>query len=96
MNYLHQKVDQLRSSPSFIAYQKVLPVVSRYLSSSFDPTSQASSYWFEEIAGFEYLFDASPLIVDKLKEHSYHLTGIHCISIDNTMPIQKIGFIKNT
>ena len=78
MNYLHQKIDQLRSSPSFLAYQKVLPVVSRYLSSSFDPTSQASSYWFEEIAGFEYLFDASPLIVDKLKEHSYHLTGIHC------------------
>ena len=77
MDYLLQKINRLRSSSSFAAYQKVLPLVSRYLSNCLEPTSQASSYWSEEIAGFEYLFDASPLIIDKLKEHSYHLTGIH-------------------
>ncbi len=35
-----------------------------------------SAYWREEISGFDYIFDASPLIVEKLREHCYHLTGI--------------------
>ena len=35
-----------------------------------------SDYWAEELAGFEYLLDASPLIVDKLRHHSYHVTGL--------------------
>jgi len=36
-----------------------------------------SKYWREEIAGFDYMFDASPLIINKLRHHSYHLTGLH-------------------
>lgn len=35
-----------------------------------------SDYWREEIAGFDYLFDASPLVVAKLREHTFHLTGL--------------------
>ena len=35
-----------------------------------------SDYWREEIAGFDYLFDASPLVVAKLREHTYHITGV--------------------
>ena len=35
-----------------------------------------SDYWREEIAGFDYLFDASPLVVAKLREHTYHITGL--------------------
>src|SRR3989338_3309691 len=38
--------------------------------------SFASSYWAEELAGFDYLLDASPLIIQKLRHHTYHLTGI--------------------
>jgi putative sugar O-methyltransferase len=38
--------------------------------------ARPSDYWSEELAGFEYMLDASPLIVDKLKHHSYHLTGL--------------------
>jgi putative sugar O-methyltransferase len=41
-----------------------------------DGTSRPSQYWTEELAGFEYMLDASPLIVDKLRHHSYHLTGL--------------------
>lgn len=37
----------------------------------------ASKYWKEELAGFEYMFDASPLIINKLRHHTYHLTGLH-------------------
>src|SRR5687767_8050919 len=35
-----------------------------------------SSYWQEEIAGFDYLFDASPLIIRNLRRHCYHITGV--------------------
>jgi len=36
-----------------------------------------SKYWQEEISGFDYMFDASPLIMQKLRHHSYHLTGLY-------------------
>ena len=36
----------------------------------------ASNYWLEELADL-IMFDASPLIIEKLREHCYHLTGIH-------------------
>jgi len=35
-----------------------------------------SDYWREELAGFEYMLDASPLVVEKLRHHTYHLTGL--------------------
>jgi hypothetical protein len=35
-----------------------------------------SNYWKEEIEGFDYMFDASPLLINKLREHCYHITGI--------------------
>ena len=37
---------------------------------------ESSRYWQQEIEGFDYLFDASPLVVAKLREHGYHLTGL--------------------
>ena len=39
--------------------------------------ARPSKYWQEEIAGFDHMFDASPLIIEKLRRHSYHLTGLH-------------------
>jgi putative sugar O-methyltransferase len=38
---------------------------------------QPSRYWQEEIEGFAYMLDASPLIIERLREHCYHLTGLH-------------------
>lgn len=35
-----------------------------------------SRYWQEEVAGFDYMFDATPLIVAKLRHHCYHITGL--------------------
>ena len=35
-----------------------------------------SAYWREELGGFDYMLDASPLIVDKLRQHCYHITGL--------------------
>jgi putative sugar O-methyltransferase len=35
-----------------------------------------SLYWQEELNSFEYLLDASPLIVEKIREHCHHITGL--------------------
>jgi len=35
-----------------------------------------SAYWREELSGFDYMLDASPLIVEKLRQHCYHITGL--------------------
>lgn len=37
---------------------------------------EASAYWAEELAAFDYMLDASPLIIRKLRHHCYHLTGL--------------------
>ena len=41
-----------------------------------DSNYRPSDYWKEELSGMDYMLDASPLIIDKLREHCYHLTGI--------------------
>ena len=40
-----------------------------------DNSYSASKYWAEEVIGFDYLFEASPLVVNKIREHCYHITG---------------------
>jgi len=35
-----------------------------------------SRYWTFELANFNYMIDASPLVIDKLRHHCYHLTGV--------------------
>src|SRR5262245_58681764 len=35
-----------------------------------------SAYWLEELATIDYMIEASPLIIRKLRHHSFHLTGI--------------------
>ena len=39
-----------------------------------------SSYWQEELANFEYMLDASPLIIEKLRHHTHHITGGHVLA----------------
>lgn len=41
-----------------------------------DPDAAPSDYWSGELANVEYMLDASPLIVDRLRQHCYHITGI--------------------
>lgn len=35
-----------------------------------------SEYWETELQWFDYMFDASPLVVDRLRWHTHHITGI--------------------
>jgi hypothetical protein len=40
------------------------------------PEYRPSAYWEEELSTFEYMLDASPLVIDKLRHHTHWITGI--------------------
>jgi len=78
MKPFEQLLSQARLSPAYQNYCRVRTRVFDMLEESCaaEDGADASDYWQEELAGFEYLLDASPLIVQRLREHCYHLTGL--------------------
>ena len=75
---LDARIAGLRASPAFQNYlyvrERVLEMRTRVEAAQ---DYKPSAYWKEELENFEYMLDASPLIVDKLRAHSYHITGLH-------------------
>ena len=69
-SHFTQMVEKERNSELYRFYlqtrDKILAMVNSY---------KMSRYWYEEVMGFDYLFDASPLLVSKIREHCYHITG---------------------
>ncbi len=59
------------------AYQNFLFVKKEVVKSLQNSKSKPSNYWQEELKGFEYMMEASPLIINSLRHHCYHLTGIY-------------------
>ncbi len=35
-----------------------------------------SDYWRDELENFDYMWDATPLIIEKLRHHCFHITGL--------------------
>jgi hypothetical protein len=78
-NDIALRIDALRDSREFRIYERVREEVFRLRALDRDfrtATEPPSDYWAEELSNFDYLFDASPLIVSKLRHHSYHVTGL--------------------
>lgn len=73
---LAHRVDKLRREAPFQNYLRVRENVLAAMDLSRGSASTPSKYWQEELAGFEYMLDASPLVIDKLREHCFHITGI--------------------
>jgi putative sugar O-methyltransferase len=69
-------LDDLRARQPYQNYLRVRGNVFKCLEMMDARAGAPSSYWKEELAGFDYLLDASPLIIEKLREHCYHITGI--------------------
>jgi glycosyltransferase involved in cell wall biosynthesis len=38
--------------------------------------TEPSAYWREELENIDYMIEASPLIINKLRHHAFHITGI--------------------
>ena len=71
------RLDALRQSAAFRNYEqvraRVLEMQGRSASADED---RPSAYWQEELSNFEYMLDASPLVIEKLRHHTYHVTGL--------------------
>ena len=74
---LSSRVAALRESRGYSNYGRVRDEVLQMLDMSSDAVEGApSAYWTHELGNFEYMLDASPLIVESLRHHTFHVTGI--------------------
>lgn len=74
---LQDRIDALRGSAGFRNYELVRDrVVDMRAQAAAAPGYRPSAYWEEELSNFEYMLDAGPLIIDKLRHHTYHITGL--------------------
>jgi hypothetical protein len=74
---LHDRLERLRGSEPFRHYARVRAEVLRMKTAEAErDESRPSAYWREELANVEYLLDASPLVIERLRHHTYHVTGI--------------------
>jgi glycosyltransferase involved in cell wall biosynthesis len=64
------------STPDYRAYLRAREAVRRIQANGRPPGTDPSLYWTEELENIDYLGEASPLIVRKLRHHSFHITGI--------------------
>ena len=76
---LADRLRTARESPAYANYELVREKVVRMReleAGRADGRSDPSAYWQGELAGLEYMLDASPLVVERLREHTHHVTGI--------------------
>lgn len=72
-------VEKGRAAKEYKNYLEAREQVFTMLDNSkvFEADARPSLYWKHELAGFEYMMDASPLVVQKLRHHCYHISGLH-------------------
>ena len=66
-------------TPDAVAYQNYLRVrdaVLRMKQAGVTGTAAPSEYWNEELSNIDYMIEASPLIIRKLRHHAFQITGI--------------------
>jgi len=69
--------DDLRASREFQAYLRARDAVLRMKGGGARASAASpSAYWSDELDNIDYMIDASPLIVRKLRQHAFHITGI--------------------
>lgn len=75
---LRQRLETLAAESPYQRYLDVRQRVLTLQDAAYggDGDDRPSAYWREELSGFEYMLDASPLIIDKLRHHCYHVTGL--------------------
>jgi hypothetical protein len=76
---LRARLEALRASRAYANYQRALNYVlycQDQRNAAADPRYKPSDYWLEELQTFDYMFDASPLIINKLRQHCSHITGL--------------------
>ena len=72
---LEERLSMLRDSPAYRNYEAVREWVLE-IKRPIGVERDVSDYWEEELGTLDYLFDASPLVIHKLRHHTYTVTGI--------------------
>jgi hypothetical protein len=70
---LAQRIEIAAGSAAYSNYQRARAALLGMLD---EASAAPSSYWGEELAGMEYMLDASPLVIARLRHHCYHVTGV--------------------
>ena len=81
-------------SEDFRTYLEIRDRVLRMLKQEEAQYHRPSRYWEEELANFDYLLDASPSIVNKLRHHCYHLTGLRVYDYRTNQRSRKQAFVS--
>jgi glycosyltransferase involved in cell wall biosynthesis len=69
--------DDLRATPEFRAYVRARDAVLRMKGASVSGgAASPSAYWTEELDNIDYMIDASPLIIRKLRHHAFQITNV--------------------
>ena len=64
------------AAPGFEAYTRARDAVQRMKATAAAGGSSPSAYWADELDNIDYMIEASPLIIRKLRHHAFHITGI--------------------
>jgi hypothetical protein len=70
---LERRLADLRETHAYRSYGRARDAVLRMRAG---PAQPPSAYWQEELRNVEYLLDASPLVIESLRRHCYHVTGV--------------------
>ncbi len=75
---LDEARQRLEASPGWANYLRAREAVLRMneLGQQGSDSHVPSAYWREELINFEYMLDASPFVIDRLRHHTYHVTGV--------------------
>jgi hypothetical protein len=73
---LELRLEKLRSGAAYQNYSHVREQVLAMKSAVRKDSAEPSQYWSVELENIEYAIDASPLVVERLRHHAYHITGV--------------------
>ena len=65
-----------RPTAAFRAYERAREAVLKTIGSAAAGPAAPSHYWQEELEAIDYMIEASPLVINKLRHHAFHITGI--------------------
>lgn len=91
------RLTEMREQPEYQAYEHVRQQVLSQLELGRNRRTTGhvpSDYWSGELEKFEYMLDASPLIIEKLRQHTHNITGIHTNHYRQSLTKQKRRFTE--
>lgn len=88
--------ERLAKSPAWLHYGRVRDAVLRMneLAAQGAERDAPSAYWREELTHFEYMLDASPMVVERLRHHTHHITGVRVYEYRSNRDVMKRRFTE--